>query len=113
MQQYGTNKLGAATVCRYPIDLEKLPEEVAEILEVAATDMEAQLASSGQQATHTALEALALAVLDMSIVDATIAFVSEQLSSSSRSFIDGHSTLLLVCSSTELRGLDNVYSLSW
>ena len=64
---------------RYPLDVEKLPEEAVEILETAAAGMEAQLTTSGQQATHTALEALALAVLDMSIVDATIASIAEQV----------------------------------
>jgi hypothetical protein len=61
------------------LDVDKLPEEASEILEVAATEKEAQLNSTGQQATHIALDALALAVLDMSIVDRTIEAIAKQV----------------------------------
>lgn len=64
---------------RYPLDLEALPEEAAEILEASTCDMEAQLQAMGQQATHIVLDAMAMAVLDMKTVDATIESICEQV----------------------------------
>jgi hypothetical protein len=65
--------------CRFPLDLDKLPEQAAQILEDGAIAKESQLLSKGQNATHTALDAVALAALDMNVIDRTIESIVDQV----------------------------------